>query len=369
MKKSALKWYWVGALGIAFVVLMYFIATLTNRFLHRKIESLGSTLCSSCLLTIDHLNFQIFPPAVNLNGVIFTGGDPNTTAIKSSIVDLWVKVSWINVFSKRIIISEVKLETPIVKVIEGDLPLANTDSTEDQKDDERGWTFAIESTTLTHAEFTYLRRYQSRMKQNQRSRLPVQAELNIKKISAILSQIDSAPGACSDIVNADLTAVLESSGHFTLKIKTPMCDEKHRIDVNLHLVKQDLNSVSDFFVSSSGVGMKGFIHDAWGEVRIRGQSSKSQATIRYQGLALKFRRTDDRGFIITAFSNALQAIALHSSNLGRLKSDQTQSVELVRHSDESIISFVLRSLQDAALKIAKDKQKDTKKEAPVTLKR
>ena len=102
--------------------------------------------------------------------------------------------------------------------------------------------------------------------------------------------------------------------------------------------------------------MKGFIHDAWGEVRIHGQSSKTNSTIRYQDLALKFRTTDERGFIVTAFSNALQAISLHTSNLGRIKSDQTQSVELVRKSDETIISFVLRGLQEAALKIAKNKK-------------
>jgi hypothetical protein len=360
LKKSALKWYWVGALGIAFVVLLYLSATLTHRYLHRTIESLGNTLCSSCLLTIDHLKFQVFPLAVNLNGIILTGGDPNTTALKSSAKDLWVKISWINFFTKRIIFSEVKLDTPIVKVIEGDLPLVNTDSTDDQKEDqkgdEQGWTFAIESTTLTHAEFTYIRRYQSRMKQSQPSRLPMQAELNIKNISAIVSRIDSASDACEDIVNADLTAVLENSGHFTLKIKSSLCAEKHKIDVNLHLFKQNLNSVSDFFVSSSGVGMKGFIHDAWGEVRIHGQSSKTNSTIRYQDLALKFRTTDERGFIVTAFSNALQAISLHTSNLGRIKSDQTQSVELVRKSDETIISFVLRGLQEAALKIAKNKK-------------
>jgi hypothetical protein len=86
-------------------------------------------------------------------------------------------------------------------------------------------------------------------------------------------------------------------------------------------------------------------------VVIRGARLTSSAYVRYRGLGVQIKKTRERGALSAFFQNLMASITMGKQNADGGKYDRRGAAELERKPKETIISFALRGMKEAAIEV------------------
>ena len=232
---------------------------------------------------------------------------------------------------------QIEIEQPVVKVTEGDLYASS--STEDSS--ALPLDLEIEGIKVKKGSFTYIREHPGR-----------RGTLNVSRINVAVGPVGSSDRLRDTYAKASAYGLLEESGQFHLQLSAKIFAKIPDVDVKLQITGQDLATLNPFFKPNDGVQLKGMLIDAQSVVAIRGVRLKSSAYVRFRGLSVKIKKTDECSPLSAFFQTLMASITMGKQNIDGGDYDRQGTVALERKQKETIISFTLRGMKEAAMKVA-----------------
>lgn len=309
-------------------------------YLKEKIESEVPKTCSKCRLKIGDLDLPLLQPGdVTFHNLDFSYGDEGTTQVFAKAALLDFHVSLRSLLKHHVHIHRLMVSHFDVTVIDGDKHSPPEPKKEDSSPNaDADYDLVIGPLRYLNGSFQYVRNHEG-----------TTATLHVQDINGTLTSID--PRA-DRIIKGQLTARYERSGHSELEILTNPFLKPLQVDVKLAVKDQDLNDLSLFFEPNAGVRLKGKIDEGLGMVSVKGDALKATDWIVYEDLDAKVLRGKEYSGFVAFFENLGLGLAMQQKNTELEKAEQTKSVELKQEANESLISFVLRGLKEAAMKVA-----------------
>ncbi len=339
MRILCLKWLVAAAL-----LLLVLLFTVVPRLISGKFENLVSEDCESCSVTVDRTRLSFFPFSVLLEGVHFRGWDPKATGLEADVAGVRATIAVFRLLKGEFHITKLLVDSPVVVVTEGDLktPLSKSGASGEK----RKIKFVIEAIRIKNGSFTYVRDYPEPGAETRH------AALHVKDIQGTIGPVGNTPPLLERTVLAEVQGRLENSGHFILTVERPVFLKEFQLAVRLQLSDQNLGDLSPFFQASGGIKLKGSLLAGESSTQIREEKLNGRVKARYNGLSVQMKKTKDRGALAAFFANLVASTQFHPSDLKYRAGDQVRSVELKRRTDETILQFILRGMQDAALNVA-----------------
>ena len=145
--------------------------------------------------------------------------------------------------------------------------------------------------------------------------------------------------------------VLEESGSFRLQVRAKLLAETPDVDVELRIAGQDLSGLNPYFEPADGIKLKGEVLEGRSSVEVRGARLNSTAYVRYRGLKVKIKNDKSRGGLSAFFQTLMAAVTIGKQNSDGGHYDRRGAAELRRKPKETVISFTLRGMKEAAMKV------------------
>lgn len=292
--------------------------------------------CGSCRLSIGRVRVSLLPPALSCSRVRFTGGEADTTAVEAAAARVHVPFSLNQLLKGRLRTGRIEIDQPAVTVTEGDLasPASAEDAGAKLPDIE------IEGIKIDKAVFVYIRQHPGR-----------QGRLTLSRINAGVGPIGSSARLKGAYSQASVSGLLEGSGEILLQVKARVLAEAPDADIELSVTGQDLSKLNPFFGPVDGIKLKGEVLEGRSSVAIRGAGLKASAYMRYRGLSVRLKKNKERGAFSAFFQSLAASVAIGKQNSDGGAYDRRGAAELRRKPPESVISFALRGMKDAAMQI------------------
>lgn len=325
-------------------VLVLFTATAIGSFylpdyLKNKIETEVQAECEKCRLKIGDLDVPLFQPGdLTFHNLDFSFGDEGATQVFAKAALLDVHISLRSLLKHHIYLRNLMITHFDVTVIDGDKHSPPPEGGKEKPSEPSDFTFSIAPLRYLNGSFQYVRNHEG-----------TTATLHVQDINGTLTAVDPKS---DHIIKAHLTARYERSGHAELEILTNPFIKPLQVDVKLAVNDQDLNDLTLFFEPNAGVQIHGKINEGLGLVSVIGDELKATDWIVYQDLDAKVLKGKEYSGFVAFFENLGLGLAMQSSNVELEKDQQTKSVELKKEGGESLISFILRGLKEAAMKVA-----------------
>ena len=359
--KSMPRWWILVCIGCTLVgVIALVILNLTvNPYVKRRLESSVRENCATCTLDIGDLQVSLLNPGdFLLHEVRFSSGTRGAfeTAVRASsiAVHLSLKPLW----DRHVNVTQIVSSGLEVTLLDGDKkpPPAEKTTTRgasgkvdesepsgQTEDSARApYTFTIQNSIVHHGTLSYTRNH-----------MGTSAHLRVQKIEIELGALGNGKDLKDEPVKGHGEAQVEKSGLVELHVSTYLFRKPLYVDVELFTNDQDLADLTPFFKENAGVNLEGILMKGHGKVKVRGPHLTATLLAEYRGLNIKLDKMYDRNEITAFFMNLGTAVAMGEKNVGKPKSDRQREVELEREEKESIVSFILRGLKEAALKVAK----------------
>ena len=290
--------------------------------------------CIDC--EVDWQNFSISPSKIGFKKIIFSFGNPAITAVRGRVESVVVHYRLRPLLDRVMEFSLIEVDQPQVVVLEGDekSPKAIDDSA-----GESTWRFISRKIEVNNGKFTYSRNYRDRT-----------ASLDVQEINAVVGLVES--GNESLWTEGVATGVLENSGIFQLLVKTPIFSPQALLDVQLRIRAQKLAALNNFFKPSEGLVLLGTLREGSARATVNEKLQNAIVSANYQDLDFRFLKTRNRGAVAAFISNLAKSLKLEKSS-GPSK-QKYRAVQITR-GEESMISFLLRGMRDAALRVATEK--------------
>ena len=304
----------------------------------RRLISAVQNSCETCELSLSRVNISLMPLALSSSHVHFTGGEPNATVVHAEAERVYMPFSLFPLFKSRLRIGRIKIEQPLVKVTEGDLYASS--STEDSK--AQPFDLEIEGVNVKKGSFIYIREHPGRK----------EASLGLSRINVAMGPVGSSDRLRDTYVEASADGLLEESGQFHLQVSAKIFAKIPDVNVKLQITGQDLATLNPFFKPNDGVQLKGILIDGQSVVAIRGVRLNSSAYVRFRKFGVKITKTDECSALSAFFQTLMASITMGKQNIDGGNYDRRGTVDLERKHKETIISFTLRGMKEAALKVA-----------------
>lgn len=328
------------ALAVVLLLLIICAQMIVTRAIRKQLISFFNESCGSCTLNLDRVRFSILPFSVILEGVHLSGGDPKTTKVDAEIERIVARSSFRSLISRKLYFKGIQIYAPHVVVTEGDLPLPPSGSEEG--------TFrscVIEGIDVIAGRFTYIRVFGV-------GKGARKAILHVKDIQGNVGELGTLPQLRDRMARGQAKGRLESSGGFVLTVEAAPFSKVLKVDIDLQMTEQNLADVSPFFQTTDGIRLAGKLHKGQSLIKVREKRLTGWVQVEYEGLDLKIEETKSGGKISAFFSNLVNSIKLHRSTTGKKPTDQTRDAELIREPRETLIHFILRGMEEGALKVA-----------------
>ncbi len=322
---------------LGFTLLLAAWLTLTQWYAPKRIrQELGAVMekCE-CQWEVGTISVSPFRPLVTLDLVTFSQGDPAITGVRAKVKQIAIYFSPRKLLSRLVHVTHIEIRAPDVVVEEGDKPSVETE----EKQEPESAKYEVAKTTIHDGKFQYLSVHHGR-------RAPIHVQDIQAEIGAFGSTIPEQE------TKAEATGQLEKSGKFRLTITTPLYVEEKKVDVELRIKNQDLADLNPFFQNSEGVLLKGLLYDGHSSVSIRGRKLDAWTKSIYRGLDIRFRSNSERSGLTAFLSNLVKSVQLETTNVENELPEQVRGVSLVRKARESMVSFVIRGMKEAALRVA-----------------
>jgi len=303
----------------------------------RRLISAVHDSCETCELSLGRVRVSLLPLALSGSQVSFTGGTPNATVVSVAARRVYVPFSVFPLFKSRFRVGRIEIEQPAVTVTEGDL--VTPSSTKESAS--QGLDLEIEGIEVKNSSFTYVREHPGR-----------KGLLSVSRINASVGPVGSSERLRDADVEAKADGLLERSGRFHLEIRAKILAKAPDADVKLRITGQDLAALNPFFKPNDGVRLHGELLEARSSAAIRGARLTSSVYVRYRGLSVKIKKSEERGALSAFFQTFLASVTIRKQNADNGNFDRTGTVELERKPKETLISFTLRGMKEAAMKVS-----------------
>lgn len=325
-----------------FLFAFVFFPLLTAAFagpawLRPRIEKAGSALCGDCALTIGALGPSFFPLGLRARSVKFRQGDARDSAVSVALNDLLVPVSLASLRGGPLRIGFVELRGLSVTVHEGDAHLP-----EKAKPEEESEGFEVEGLHVLDGDFTYRKDSPAGV-----------AYIHVLPVSAVIGPFGTSERLRDQPLVARAQARLEKTGEVTLAIGAKFFAPVPYADVDLRLRGLELREVNPYFRLEEGVELAGHLIDSHVLVSVRGRRAEGTVRARYENLRLDFFANRHRGGLSAFLDNLAAKLALKGANDDDPPSLAVKAVVTARHGRESVVSFILRTMKEASLRVAK----------------
>lgn len=225
---------------------------------------------------------------------------------------------------------KVTLQAPEVRVSERDGPPGSRPS------EDRPPEFYLGEIAIGEGRFIY-----EKLERGKRGRIQV------TDIEGEITDVAGGPGSASAWTKGKATGSLEGSGDFTLEIEARPWRVSADPRVRLEIRKFDLSQVNPYFLPIDGVRLSGSVDRGRAEVTVEESRLESSARLQYRGLDLDFRPGSEHGILDALVQDIGADLALADE-----RSSPSPVVKLRRKGRESLISFILRGMKEAALRVA-----------------
>lgn len=293
--------------------------------------------CGTCELSLSGVDISLLPPALSGRNAVFIGGTPNATVVRAKAKRVYVPVSFFPLFKSRFRVGLVEIEELSVEATEGDLQVPS--SVEDIS--ARPLDLEIEGIEVKKGSFAYVREHAGR-----------KGRLEVSDINAAVGPVGTSERLRDKDVAASADGLLEHSGQFNLQVRARIFAKAPDVDVKLRIAGQDLAALNAFFKPNDGVQLKGLIIDGRSSVAIRGTKLKASTYVRYRGLKVRMKENEERSALSAFFQTFLASVTMRKQNADSGNYDRTGEVELERKPKETVISFALRGMKEAAMKVS-----------------
>lgn len=164
--------------------------------------------------------------------------------------------------------------------------------------------------------------------------------------------IGTADGLDENLSRFDAEARLEGSGRVRLTVNARFFQADPALRLRLELSGQDLAGVNRYFEPMDQLKLKGRLVRSEAVLSSDGASLRATVDVRYRGLDVQFLGGRERSKFSAFLGNLLKGLGIDEENLDEERSLTRGQVSLRREPGESIVSFVLRGLKEAAMKVA-----------------
>lgn len=307
------------------------------RIVRQRLISITHDSCKTCELSLSRVHISLLPLALSCSRVGFTGGTPNATVVHAEAERVYIPFAFFPLLKSRFRAGQIEIEQPVVKITEGDLYASSSTGNSSA----RPFDLEIEGIKIRKGSFVYIREHPGRA-----------GTLNVSRINADVGKVGSSDGLRDACVKASADGILEESGQFHLRIGAKIFAKIPDVDVKLQISGQDLAALNPFFKPNDGVQLKGTLIDGQSVVAIRGTRLNSSAFVRFRGLGVKIKKTEERSPFSAFFQTLLASLTMGKQNVEEGNYDRRGTAELERKQKETIISFTLRGMKEAAMKVA-----------------
>lgn len=283
--------------------------------------------CATCTFTMREL--RLHWRGVNARDVEFTGGVAGGQRVQAKIASVLIVPELMSVFSKKPRLRAIHLLEP--KVVFYDGP-KRTPKTKGQGGDTE-LPADIHRMFIRDGAFSYIRDVKD-----------THAELHVTDIRGA---IDPDP----DLFRAWITARIGRGGSVELKVTSPLKKKPLELISEINLQDQNLEDLSHFFKPNAGVELKGVMTRASGVTHVQGRTQTAKVFAEFKDFSLKVNPMYDRDDVTTFFTNLGTAVAMRSKNTAAPRAEKTETKSLNREAGESLVSFILRGLKEAAIDI------------------
>ena len=330
----------------ALAVVLVLKEVVAPRLVRRRLITEVQDNCKTCELSLGRVQISLLPPALSSRHVRFTGGEQNATVVSVEAERVYLPFSLLPLFKNHLRAGRIEVEQPVVKVKEGDLYASSS-----AKDSAaRPHDLEIEGIEMKKASFVYVREYPGRA-----------GSISVSRINAAVGPIGSSDRLRAADVEANADGLLEESGRFHLQVRAKVFAKVPDVDVKLQIAGQELAGMNKFFKANDGLELHGLLIEGRGSSEIRGARLKSSAYVRYRGLGVKLKKNKERSALSAFFQNLLVSITSRKQNVKGGDYDRSGTVELERKTKETIISFALRGMKEAAIKVTSQGEKKKRK--------
>lgn len=329
-----------GLLALAAVLSLLALAAarpLANRA-KEELESAVSAACEPCELKIENASLGFSPPDLRLNGISFRQGDPRDSAVSFDAASAEIPLPLYNLSGAPWLLGTIRVSGLHVTVHEGDLSLKKK-----AKPPSEGKPLELEvaGISVSGGAFTY------------RKDSPAGSGfIRLTDIAADIGPFGTYGEWLEKPLTGEAVATLERSGRVDLKVASRLDKEGPFVDVSLSVKALKLREMNAYFRPEEGVSLAGQLLEAEGKVKVRDRSADGLVVARYEGLELEFHANRHRGALEALFTNLGAAIKVNQGNSREPRRERLEAVVTRRHERESVVSFILRTLKEAMLRVA-----------------
>ena len=302
----------------------------------RRLISAVHDNCGTCELSLDRVSVSLRPPALDCSRVRFTGGEPNATVINVEAERVHLPFSVLPLLNGRLRAGRIVIERPEVKVTEGDLYASSSA----KGGAARGPDLEIAGIEVKNGSFLYIREHAGR-----------KGGLSVSGINAALGPVGSSGSIRNEYAEANAAGLLERSGKFRLQVRARIFAEAPDANVKLEIAGQDLSALNVFFGPNDAILLHGALLEGRSSVAIRGERLNSSAYVRYRGLRVQIKKNDERGALAAFFQNLMASITMGRQN-AEGNYDRRGMADLERKPKETLVSFTLRGMKEAAMQVS-----------------
>lgn len=313
---SSFKWIVpTVALGFLAVIGLAFFA-FKPKLIHLADERVKKA-CASCELKIGGLGFAFL--GLKFTEVSFTGGEKGGQRVEAKVP--------IAIVSLR----SLKLLEPHVTFFDGDKPPKEKKDAKDEDGETQKRSYRI---VVRDGKFTYVR--------------------DTKGTHAVLEvlNIDGEMKWGRDPIPGRIRARVGERGQAEIKGLVYLDKKELEIETDWKVSDQDLSALTGFFKPNAGVELKGLLKRGHATTRMVGPRLTASLFAEFTDFELKVNKMYDRNGLQAFFMNLGTSIAMKEKNLKDAPEDKMKTVNLEREKDESIVSFILRGLKEAAIGVS-----------------
>lgn len=237
----------------------------------------------------------------------------------------------------RFRIGRIEIEQPAVEVAEGDLYASS--STEDSKG--RRLDLEIKGIKVRKGSFVYTRERPGRKG----------GRLGLSGINATVGHIGSSDRLRAGDAGGTANGVLEESGQFQLQVRAKIFAEIPDVDVKLQIAGQNLATLNRFFMPNDGVRLRGTLIEGRSSVVIRGSRLNASDYVRFRDFAVTIKKHKGLDAFSAFFQTFFASLKMGRQNTDGGNYDRLGTVNMERRPKETLISFTLRGMKEAAIKV------------------
>lgn len=303
-------------------------------YLIPKIETLVHEQCEDCTLKIESMTLTpTHKISIRLNDIKFKY-HPND-AIEAFIESIYITLPWSILYSSEYFIDGIAFVKPNVIYTDGDRKTVSTIKKPNLP------IFKINNTEIIDGKFRY-----------NRHTAGTKASFNIQGIKGELSIVGNTPELKKQATQLRASGQVENSGESHLAITTFLWEDNVYIDTELKVKEQNLDDLSIFLKDNAGVSLSGTLLRGETLLQVRDKNLRTFLLATYNHFDIQFDPMYDRNEITAFFMNFYSTILVNRKNTAK-NDPKREFVDITREPKESLVSFMLRGLKEAAILLVK----------------